>query len=167
MSTGMGDTPNRRAASAAAREFLQTKVDRVGDLAEAARAIDAAVEARDAADRHITDCQQAYSETRRAAIAAGWTDDELEQLDWAAERGPQPQRRRRPAASAQRPRRPAAAAPEPRPADTGSAATATSAQRVERDSGSGSGEPSDALSDRFGRAEAPARAAPGVGHSDP
>jgi hypothetical protein len=96
VSTGMGDTPNRRAASAAAREFLQTKVDRVGDLAEAARAIDAAVEARDAADRHITDCQQAYSETRRAAIAAGWTDDELEQLDWAAERGPHPQRRRRP-----------------------------------------------------------------------
>src|SRR5215218_7737778 len=108
----MADTPNRRAASAAARDFLQTKIDRVGDLAEAARAIDAAVEARDAADRHITDCQHAYSETRRAAIAAGWTDDELEQLGWAVERGPHPQRRRRPAASAQR----LAAAPEARPA---------------------------------------------------
>jgi len=115
VSTGMGDTPNRRTASAAAREFLQTKIDRVGDLAEAARAIDAAVEARAAADRHITDCQQAYSATRCAAIAVGWTDDELEQLGWAAERAPQPQRRRRPAASAQWPQRPAAAAPEARP----------------------------------------------------
>src|SRR5215203_4068627 len=127
----MGDTPNRRAASAAARDFLQTKVDRVGDLAEAARAIDAAVEARDAADRHITDCQQAYSETRRAAIAAGWTDDELEQLDWAAERGPHPQRRRRPAASARRrggpwPRRrvPARLTPARRHRGVGSAARA-------------------------------------------
>ena len=50
--------PNTRAASAASREFLQPKVDRIDDLAEAARAIDAAVQARAAADRHITDCQQ-------------------------------------------------------------------------------------------------------------
>ena len=45
MCKGMAETPNRRAASAAARALLQTKVDRVGDLAEAARAIDAAVQA--------------------------------------------------------------------------------------------------------------------------
>src|SRR3954454_17080091 len=95
----MTETPNRRAASAAARGFLQTKVDRIGDLAEAARAIDAAVQARAAAYRHITDCQQAYGQTRRGAIRAGWTDKELDQLGWPPEYGPQPQRRRRPAAS--------------------------------------------------------------------
>src|SRR5829696_4516022 len=78
----MADTPNRRAASAAAREFLQTKVDRVGDLSEAARAIDAALEARAAADRHVTECQRAYGQARRRAIAAGWTDSELDQLGW-------------------------------------------------------------------------------------
>ena len=66
----MGETPNRRAAPAAAREFLQTKVDRIGDLSEAARAIDAALEARAAADRHVTDCLQAYGRTQPAAIAA-------------------------------------------------------------------------------------------------
>src|SRR3954469_22893132 len=82
----MAETPNRRAASAAARELLHTKVDRIGDLAEAARPVDAAVEARAAADRHITDSQQAYGRTRRAAIAAGWTDEELSQLGWVAER---------------------------------------------------------------------------------
>src|SRR5829696_712773 len=64
----MTETPNRRTASTAAREFLQTKVDRIGHLAEAARAIDAAVEARAAADRHITDCQRAYADVRRAAL---------------------------------------------------------------------------------------------------
>ena len=53
-----GMAPNTRAASAASREFLQPKVDRIDDLAAAARAIDAAVQARAAADRHITDCQQ-------------------------------------------------------------------------------------------------------------
>src|SRR3954468_1902551 len=74
----MGDTPNRRAAAAAAREFLPAKVDRGGDLSEAARAIDAALEARAAADRHVTDCQRAYGQARRMAIAAGWTDSELD-----------------------------------------------------------------------------------------
>jgi hypothetical protein len=39
----MEKTPNTRAASAAAREYLQPKVDRIDDLAEAARAIDAAL----------------------------------------------------------------------------------------------------------------------------
>src|SRR3954469_13597467 len=92
----MGDTPNRRAAAAAAREFLQSKVDRVGDLSEAARAIDAALEARVAADRHVTECQRAYGQARRIAIAAGWTDSELDQLGWPPEHGPQPRRRGRP-----------------------------------------------------------------------
>src|SRR5829696_207196 len=79
----MAETPNGRAASAAAREFLHTKVDRIGDLAEAAPTVDAAVEARAAADRHTTDSQQAYSRTgarrsRRAGrtrscrSSAGW-----------------------------------------------------------------------------------------------
>jgi hypothetical protein len=141
----MGETPNRRAASTAAREFLQAKVDRIGDLAEAARAIDAAVEARAAADQHIANCQQAYGHTRRAAVRAGWTDNELEQLGWPPEHGPQPQRRRRPARSG-RPTQPAAAAvPEVSLADAGAADTAASAHPVERDSGSGSGDPSTAL----------------------
>jgi hypothetical protein len=83
---GMGETPNRRAASAAAREFLQTKVDRVGDVSEAARAIDAALEARAVGDRHVTDCQRAYGQTRRAAIAAGWTESELARLHAANRR---------------------------------------------------------------------------------
>src|SRR5215208_6195864 len=101
----MTETPNRRTASTAAREFLQTKVDRIGDLAEAARAIDAAVEARAAADRHITDCQRAYADVRRAALTAGWTADELDQLGWAVKHGTQPARRRR---SAGRPSQPPA-----------------------------------------------------------
>ena len=140
----MGETPNRRAAPAAAREFLQTKVDRTGDLSEAARAIDAALEARAAADRHVTDCQQAYGRTQRAAIAAGWTERELEQLGWPPEHGPQPQRRRRPAASGRAAQPPAAAAPELRPADAG-AATVTSAEPNAQDSGCSSGDPSAAL----------------------
>ena len=163
----MADKPNRRAASAAARDFLQTKVDRIADIAETARAIDAAVEARAAADQHITDCQQAYGHTRRAAITAGWTDSELEQLGWPPEHGPQPQRRRRPTAPGRRAQPPAAPAREPRPADTGAAATAASAQPVESDPGPGSAEPSNALSDDSCRDEAPAHQAAPVGHPGP
>src|SRR3954454_18573874 len=128
----MTETPNRRTASTAAREFLQTKVDRIGDLAEATRAIDAAVEARAAADRHITDCRRAdadvrraapparhipdcrraYADVRRAALTAGWTADEMDQLGWAVEHGTQPACRRR---SAGRPSQPPATATGTRP----------------------------------------------------
>ena len=164
--TGMAETPNRRAASAAAREFLHTKVDRIGDLAEAARTVDAAVEARAAADRHITDSQQAYGRTRRAAIAAGWTDEELSQLGWVAERGPQPLRRRRPAASARAAQPPTAAAPELGPADPG-AATPTSAEPNAQDPGCSSGDPSAALPGGPGRDETPAAEAVPRGYPDP
>jgi hypothetical protein len=152
----MADTPNRRAASAAARDFLQAKVDRVGDIAEATRAIDAAVEARTAADRHIIECQRAYSQTRRAAIAAGWTDNQLDQLGWPPEYGPQPQpqRRRRPAPS-RLPTQPAAA-PETSTADAGApAAVAAPAGPAQRGSRSASGHPSGTLPDSPVRNEAP------------
>src|SRR5512133_1912248 len=66
--------PNTRAASAASREFLQPKVDRIDDLAEAARAIDAAVQARAAADRHITDCQQGVRPHSARGNRGRWLD---------------------------------------------------------------------------------------------
>jgi hypothetical protein len=159
----MTETPNRRTASTAAREFLQTKVDRIGDLAEAARAIDAAVEARAAADRHITDCQRAYADVRRAALTAGWTADELDQLGWAVEHGTQPACRRRSAGRPSQPPATATAALEPAPGGAG-AVTATSA---ERDSATSSAEPSDALPDGSGPDEAPVHGAVPVKYPDP
>lgn len=164
----MTETPNRRTASTAAREFLQTKVDRVGDLSEAARAIDAALEARAAADRHVTECQRAYGQARRMAIAAGWTDSELDQLGWPPEHGPQPRRRGRPATSGRPAQRPAAR--EPGPADAGDAAATASTTSVERESGNSSGEPSGAPPDDPYPARPQAlahEAAPPPGYPDP
>ena len=116
--------PNTRAASAASREFLQPKVDRIDDLAEAARAINAAVQARAAADRNITECQQGVRPpSARGNRGRGWTEDELDQLGWASERGPQSQRRRGPTASGRPAQSPAAAAPESGPAAAGATAT--------------------------------------------
>ena len=41
---GMADKPNRRAAAAAARELLRPKLDRITEIAEAARTIELAVQ---------------------------------------------------------------------------------------------------------------------------
>src|SRR3954470_4862724 len=112
----MGETPSRRAAAAAARELLQGKVDRIADLSEAARAADAAIAARAAADRHIAECRENYRQIRRAAIAAGWTKAELDQLGWPPEHG----RARR--------RRPAAARPAEEPAASSAGAPAAPAE---------------------------------------
>ena len=79
---GMADKPNRRAAAAAARELLRPKLDRITDIAEAARTIELAVQARDAANRHILECQQAYAQARRDALDAGWTEAQLLHLGW-------------------------------------------------------------------------------------
>ena len=101
----MADNPTRRAAAAAARELLRPKLDRISEIAEAARTIELAVEARDAANRHIVECQQAYARARRAALDGGWTEAELRQLGW----GPvttHEQRRRRSAARTRTPRQP-------------------------------------------------------------
>ena len=91
---GMADKPNRRAAAAAARELLRPKLDRITDIAEAARTIELAVQARDAANRHILECQQAYARARRDALHAGWIETELLQLGWGPVT-PHEQRRRR------------------------------------------------------------------------
>ena len=91
---GMADKPNRRAAAAAARELLRPKLDRITDIAEAARTIELAVQARDAANRHILDCQQAYARARRDALDAGWTEAELRHLGWGPVTMHQQQRRR-------------------------------------------------------------------------
>jgi len=105
VSLGVGDTPNRQAAATAAREFRQAQFNCVADIADAARAIEAAVEAQAAATRHVAECQRAYGRTRRAAVAAGWAEAELTQLGWPPEYGPgaPQQRRRRPAAAAVEP----------------------------------------------------------------
>ena len=79
---GMADKPNRRAAAAAARELLRPKLDRITEIAEAARTIELAVQARDAANRHILECQQAYARARRDALDAGWTEAQLLHLGW-------------------------------------------------------------------------------------
>jgi hypothetical protein len=83
---GMADKPNRRAAAAAARELLRPKLDRITEIAEAARTIELAVQARDAANRHILECQQAYARARRDALDAGWTEAQLLHLGWGRAR---------------------------------------------------------------------------------
>ena len=87
----MADKPNRRAAAAAARELLRPKLDRITEIAEAARTIELAVQAHDAANRHILECQQAYARARRDALDAGWTEAQLLHLGW----GPATRRERR------------------------------------------------------------------------
>jgi hypothetical protein len=121
------------------------------------------VEARAAADRHITDCRRAYADVRRAALTAGWTADELDQLGWAVEHGTQPACRRRSAGRPSQPPATATAALEPAPGGAG-AVTATSA---ERDSATSSAEPSDALPDGSGPDEAPVHEAVPVKYPDP
>ena len=79
---GMADKPNRRAAAAAARELLRPKLDRISEIAEAAHTIELAVQARDAANRHIAECQQAYARARQDALDAGWTEAQLLHLGW-------------------------------------------------------------------------------------
>ena len=114
---GMADKPNRRAAAAAARELLRPKLDRITDIAEAARTIELAVQARDAANRHIAECQQAYARARRDALDAGWTEAQLLHLGWVRppltsnddvgpRRGPALPARRSAAPPSPRPRRP-------------------------------------------------------------
>lgn len=94
---GMADKPNRRAAAAAARELLRPKLDRITEIAEAARTIELAVQARDAANRHIADCQQAYARARRDALDAGWTEAQLLHLGWGPATTHDQRRRRSPA----------------------------------------------------------------------
>jgi hypothetical protein len=108
---GMADKPNRRAAAAAARELLRPKLDRITEIAEAARTIELAVQARDAANRHILECQQAYARARRDALDAGWTEAQLLQLGW----GPattHDQRRRRSSARSRTTRPPVSGSPQ-------------------------------------------------------
>src|SRR6187397_3127251 len=81
---GMADKPNRRAAAAAARELLRPKLERITEIAEAARTIELAVQARDAANHHILGCQQAYARARRDALDAGWTEAQLLHLGWGS-----------------------------------------------------------------------------------
>ena len=101
----MADNPTRRAAAAAARKLLRPKLDRISEIAEAARTIELAVQARDAANRHIADCQQAYTRARRAALDTGWTEAELRQLGWDPVTTHH-QQRRRSAAQTRTPRQP-------------------------------------------------------------
>lgn len=101
----MADKPNRRAAAAAARELLRPKLDRITEIAEAARTVELAVQARDTANRHILDCQQAYARARRDALDAGWTETELLHLGWGPAT-PHEQRRRRSSAQSRTTRPP-------------------------------------------------------------
>jgi hypothetical protein len=108
---GMADKPNRRAAAAAARELLRPKLDRISEIAEAARTIERAVQARDAANRRILDCQQAYARARRDALDAGWTEAQLLHLGW----GPattHERRRRRSSARSRTPHPPVNGSPQ-------------------------------------------------------
>src|SRR3954468_24169954 len=108
---GMADKPNRRAAAAAARELLRPKLDRITEIAEAARTIELAVQARDAANRHILECQQAYARARRDALDAGWTEAQLLHLGWRTAT-PHDQRRRRSSARTRTTRPPVSGSPQ-------------------------------------------------------
>jgi hypothetical protein len=157
VSSGVGDTPNRRAAAAAAREFRQAQFNCVADIADAARAIEAAVEAQAAAARHVAECQRAYGRTRRAAVAAGWAEAELTQLGWPPEYGPGAlqQRRRRPAAAAATPEPSSATLTEHDREPAGANAGSTSAGSVERDRGTDPGTPAATHPGRSGEQDQP------------
>jgi hypothetical protein len=93
----------RKQAADAAFKLLQTKVDLVSDLAEAGGDIDAAERAVEEAQQALAATQAAYMDKYRAAIAGGWSDDELTRVGCSAERGGQatgPRRRTRRRAAA-------------------------------------------------------------------
>ena len=78
-----------------------------------ASTIELAVQARDAANRHIADCQQAYARARRDALDAGWTEAQLLHLGWGPATTQDERRRRSSRANPHHP--PAGQRPHPYP----------------------------------------------------
>jgi hypothetical protein len=94
-------TMTRRAAAAAARELLaqevQDRAELVAALYDARLAVHAAETAAAAAQEQVRERRRSYAATRQAALAGGWTSDQLDNLGWTAEHTTRRPPRQRPA----------------------------------------------------------------------
>lgn len=94
----------RTAAADAARQLLQDRIEVVAELAEAGARIDAKAAAVVQAQTALHDARAQYRAKFAAALALGWTAEQLAKTGNPAERGDETPRsrgrRRRPASSA-------------------------------------------------------------------
>ena len=91
----------RRAAAAAARELLaqevQDRAELVAALYDARLAVQAAEAAAATAQEQVRERRRSYAAARQAALAGGWTSDQLDNLGWTAEHTTRRPPRQRPA----------------------------------------------------------------------
>jgi hypothetical protein len=135
----MTHTTTRRAATSAARELLaqelQERAELVAALWDARRAVGDAEAAAVAAQQQAREQRRRYAETRQAALAGGWTSEQLDGLGWTSEHSA-----RRPAPRRTTPRSPAAAQPQ--------AAAETTSSRPEAHDGAPTAEQATAAHDQ-------------------
>jgi hypothetical protein len=150
-------TMTRRAAAAAARELLaqevQDRAELVAALYDARLAVHAAETAAAAAQEQVRERRRSYAAARQAALAGGWTSDQLDNLGWTAEHTT---------------RRPPRQRPAPRSSSPGDAHPAVAAKPADaaRDDAGVTAGPPPAWSDG-GRDQQPLAATSPVPHEQP